>query len=237
MKALILAAGFGTRLGKLTENKPKALVEVGGKAILDHNIRKLIDAGISEILINTHYLSDQVEDFLKKQPYRDIVTTVFEPSILGTAGSVKTNWDFFENSDFLIMHGDNYFEAELKSLLGAHVNRTTGTIMTMATFNTTSPELCGTVLTDSDGIVVDFYEKTTESRSLRANAAIYVVSAESKMFFLSLSSTENDISFNIIPKLLGKIQEHFLPGDFIDIGSPTGLAAAEISHLRISRGA
>lgn len=237
MKALILAAGFGTRLGKLTENKPKALVEVGGKAILDHNIRKLIDAGISEILINTHYLSDQVEDFLKKQPYRDIVTTVFEPSILGTAGSVKTNWDFFENSDFLIMHGDNYFEAELKSLLGAHVNRTTGTIMTMATFNTTSPELCGTVLTDSDGIVVDFYEKTTESCSLRANAAIYVVSAESKMFFLSLSSTENDISFNIIPKLLGKIQEHFLPGDFIDIGSPTGLAAAEISHLRISRGA
>ena len=124
-------------------------------------------------------MSDQVEDFLKKQPYRDIVTTVFEPSILGTAGSVKANWDFFENSDFLIMHGDNYFEAELKSLLGAHVNRTTGTIMTMATFNTTSPELCGTVLTDSDGIVVDFYEKTTESRSLRANAAIYVVSAES----------------------------------------------------------
>lgn len=237
MKALILAAGFGTRLGRLTENKPKALVEVGGKAILDHNIRKLIDAGISEILINTHYLSDQVEDFLKKQPYRDIVTTVFEPSILGTAGSVKANWDFFENSDFLIMHGDNYFEAELKSLLGAHVNRTTGTIMTMATFNTTSPELCGTVLTDSDGIVVDFYEKTTESRSLRANAAIYVVSAESKMFFLSLSSTENDISLNIIPKLLGKIQEHFLPGDFIDIGSPTGLAAAEISHLQISRGA
>ena len=237
MKALILAAGFGTRLGKLTEDKPKALVEVGGRAILDHSIRKLLKAGISEILINTHYLSDQVEDFLKKQPYRDIVTTVFEPSILGTAGSVKTNWDFFENSDFLIMHGDNYFEAELKSLLGAHVNRTTGTIMTMATFNTTSPELCGTVLTDSDGIVVDFYEKTTESRSLRANAAIYVVSAESKMFFLSLSSTENDISFNIIPKLLGKIQEHFLPGDFIDIGSPTGLAAAEISHFRISRGA
>ena len=55
MKALILAAGFGTRLGKLTEDKPKALVEVGGKAILDHNITKLLNAGISEILINTHY--------------------------------------------------------------------------------------------------------------------------------------------------------------------------------------
>ena len=109
MKALILAAGFGTRLGKLTEDKPKALVEVGGKAILDHNIKKLLNAGISEVLINTHYLADQVEDFLEEQPYRESVTTVFEPLILGTAGSVKANWDFFENSDFLVMHCDNYF--------------------------------------------------------------------------------------------------------------------------------
>ena len=237
MKALILAAGFGTRLGKLTEYKPKALVKVGGTAILDHNIRKLLNAGISEILINTHYLSDQVEDFLKGQPYRELVKTVFEPSLLGTAGSVKANWDFFEGGDFLVMHGDNYFEAELKPLLEAHLNRTTGTVLTMATFNTTSPELCGTVLTDNGGIVVDFFEKTAKTRSFRANAAIYVVSTESKMIFLRLSPNENDISLNVIPKLLGKIQEHFLPGDFIDIGSPTGLAAAEVSHLRISGGA
>ena len=237
MKALILAAGFGTRLGKLTEDKPKALVEVGGKAILDHNIRKLLNAGISEILINTHYLADQVEDFLKKQPYRELVTTVFEPLILGTGGSVKANWDFFESSDFLAMHGDNYFEAELRSLLNAHMNRTAGTIMTMATFDTTSPELCGTVLTDNNGIVMHFFEKTRESPSLRANAAIYVISPSAKKFFLSSSPIENDISLDVIPKLLGKIQEHFLPGDFIDIGSPTGLAQAEISHLRISQSA
>lgn len=236
MKALILAAGFGTRLGKLTEDKPKALVEVGGGAILDHNIRKLLKAGISEILINTHYLSDQVEDFLRRQPYRKLVKTIFEPSLLGTAGSVKANWDFFERSDFLVMHGDNYFEADLKPLLVAHENRTSGTIMTMATFNTNSPELCGTVLTNNAGIVVDFFEKTTETRSLRANAAIYVISSDAKEFFLNLSPPENDISLYVIPKLLGKIQEHFLPGDFIDIGSPTGLAQAEISHLRISQG-
>ena len=236
MKALILAAGFGTRLGILTERKPKALIKVGGTAILDHNIRKLLSAGISEILINTHYLSDQVDDFLKNQPYRELVKTVFEPSLLGTAGSVKANWDFFEGSDFLVMHGDNYFEAELKPLLEAHLNRTTGTILTMATFHTTSPELCGTVLTDDEGIVIDFFEKTAGTRSFRANAAIYVVSAESKMIFLRLSPPENDISLNVIPKLLGKIQEHFLPGYFIDIGSPTGLAAAESSYLRISKG-
>ena len=232
MKALILAAGFGTRLGKLTEDKPKALVEVGGRAILDHNIRKLLNGGISEILINTHYLSDQVEDFLKSQPYRELATTVFEPSLLGTAGSVKAYWDFFNDGDFLVMHGDNYFEAELKPLLVAHENRTPGTRMTMATFNTTSPELCGTVLTDEAGVVVDFFEKTIQTPSLRANAAIYVISPNAKEYFLGTSPIENDISLNVIPKLLGKIQEHFLPGDFIDIGSPIGLAEAEISHLR-----
>lgn len=232
MRALILAAGFGTRLGKLTGKIPKALVEVGGKAILDHNIRKLLSAGISEILVNTHYLSDQVEGFLRKQPYRELVTTVFEPSLLGTAGSVKANWDFFENSDFLVMHGDNYFEAELKSLLDSHVNRTVGTIMTMATFNTTSPELCGTVLTNDDGIVVDFFEKTLQTVSLRANAAIFVISSEAKVFFGGLSPLENDISLNVIPMLLGKIQEHFLPGNFIDIGSPAGLKRAQKVYYR-----
>lgn len=235
MRALILAAGFGTRLGTITDKTPKALVEVGKQAILDQSIRKLLRAGISEILVNTHYLADQVEDFLSKQSYRELVTTVFEPSLLGTAGTVKANWEFFKDADFLVMHGDNYFEAELGSFLTAHMNRKVGTVMTMATFNTNSPELCGTVVTDDDGIVVDFFEKNRETTSSRANAAIYLISTEAKSFFLDVSPLENDISLNVIPKLLGKIQEHFLPGDFIDIGSPLGLAEAEAKHRRNSQ--
>ena len=235
MKALILAAGFGTRLGKITDKTPKALVEVGKQAILDQSIRKLLRAGISEILVNTHYLADQVEDFLKEQSYKEFVRTVFEPSLLGTAGTVKANWEFFKGADFLVMHGDNYFEAELGPLLTAHINRKVGTVMTMATFSTNSPELCGTVVTDDDGIVLDFFEKTTETTSSRANAAIYLISPDARSFFLDVSPGENDISLNVIPKLLGKIQEHFLPGVFIDIGSPIGLAQAEASFNRISQ--
>lgn len=235
MRALILAAGFGTRLGKLTQNTPKALVEVGKKAILDHNIRKLLSAGITEIFVNTHYLADQVEDFLNKQSYRELVTTVFEPSLLGTAGTVKANWEFFRDADFLVMHGDNFFEAELEPFLRAHVNRTAGTAMTMATFNTSSPELCGTVVSDLNGVVIDFFEKIRETPSFRANAAIYVLTTEVESIFFGLNPLENDISLNVIPKLLGKIQEHFLPGDFFDIGSPTELAKAEISYSRISQ--
>ena len=232
MKALILAAGFGTRLGKLTEDKPKALVEVGGRAILDHNIRKLLNAGISEILINTHYLADQVEDFLKKQPYQKSVTTIFEPKLLGTAGTVRSNIEKFENDDFLVMHGDNYFEAELKPYLRAHKKRKIGTIMTMATFTTDSPETCGTVVTNRDNVLIDFFEKNPVSESLLANAAIYIFSPAVSPMFLSLTAIENDISLHVIPKLIGKIQTHFLPGAFVDIGSPTGLANAEGVYLR-----
>lgn len=232
MKALILAAGFGTRLGYLTQTTPKALVRVGGKAIVDHNIRKLLDAGVTEILINTHYLVDQVEEFLKIQPYGECITTIFEAELLGTAGTVKANWAFFEGADFLVMHGGNYFEADLKPLLDTHKNRRFDTDMTLATFDTDSPELCGTVLTDKNEVVVEFFEKITNSPSVRANAAIYILSPNTKEIFFNLLPSENDISINLIPKLIGRIQAHFLPGDFIDIGSPAGLARAKEVNRR-----
>ncbi len=226
MKGLILAAGFGTRLGHLTQQTPKALIKVGGKSILDHNIRKLLEIGVSEILINTHYLSEKIEDFLEKQNYSANLTTVFEPELLGTAGTMKTNLDFFETGDFLVMHGDNYFTSNLSSLVSAHISRSEGTEMTMATFNTQNPELCGTVITDSRGVVIAFSEKSKDSASLEANAAIYIFSENVKEEISSLSKTENDISNHLIPRLLGKIQSHNLIGEFIDIGSPLGLKLA-----------
>ena len=231
MKGLILAAGFGTRLGQLTQRTPKALIRVGDKTILDHNIRKLLEIGITEILINTHYLSEQVEKFLAAQDYPAILTTVFEPELLGTVGTIKVNLDFFGTSDFLVMHGDNYFTSSLSSLVDAHVNRSARTKMTMATFDTKSPELCGTVIIDNTGVVIDFFEKSKDSTSLEANAAIYIFSQSVKQEFLNLPIDKNDISQDIIPRMLGKIQSHKLKGDFIDIGTPEGLKTANESYF------
>jgi len=231
MKGLILAAGFGTRLGHLTQQTPKALIRVGDKPILDHNIRKLLDAGITEILINTHYLVEQVESFLSLQDYPAKLTTVFEPELLGTAGTLKGNLNFFGSNDFLVMHGDNYFTSGLSALVDAHINRSARTEMTMATFETKSPELCGTVVKDDTGVVTDFFEKSKESTSFEANAAIYIFSPLAKKQILSLTKEENDISLNLIPKLLGRIQSHHLHGDFIDIGTQSGLQAANSSYL------
>lgn len=229
MKGLILAAGFGTRLGQLTQRTPKALIRVGDRPILDHNIRKLLEIGITEILINTHYLSEQVEKFLAAQDYPAIITTVFEPELLGTVGTIKVNLDFFGTSDFLVMHGDNYFTSSLSSLVDAHVNRSARTEMTMATFDTKNPELCGTVVTDNAGVVIDFFEKRKDSTSFEANAAIYFFSRQAMQKLSSLLMDGNDISNNFIPRMLGKIQSHNLHGDFIDIGSPLGLKLANDS--------
>ena len=235
MKALILAAGFGTRLGDLTRTTPKALVKVGHAAILDHNIRKLLESGISEILVNTHYLSEKIESYLADQHYRMFVSTIYEPELLGTAGTIKANWECFDGDNFLVMHGDNYFEDNLTSLISAHVNRTKGTDATMATFDSDSPESCGTIITNGDEVVIEFFEKDRNSPSLRANTAIYIFSSDTKSLFLGLPPQENDISIHVIPKLLGKIQAHHMHGDFIDIGSPAGLAKAESSYQRITK--
>lgn len=232
MKALILAAGFGTRLGALTKETPKALVRVGDRTIIDHNIRKLLEIGVKEILVNTHHLAEQIEVFLNEQAYPAEISTVFEPELLGTAGTLKRNVDFFGIDDFIVMHGDNYFTSDLKLFVSAHAKRSTDAEMTMATFETKHPEFCGTVVTDNAGVVTEFQEKIKNSRSLKANAAIYIFSQLAKQQIVNLSAEEHDISLHLIPKMLGKIQSHPLAGDFIDIGTPLGLIQATNSYMR-----
>jgi mannose-1-phosphate guanylyltransferase len=235
MKGLILAAGLGTRLGQLTQETPKALIRVGDKPILDHNIRKILEIGITEVLINTHYLAEQVQNFLETQNYPASITTIFEPELLGTAGTLKANLDFFGDRDLLVMHGDNYFTSGLNSLVNAHFKRSTKTEMTMATFMTDNPELCGTVLIDNAGVVTDFFEKKKDSNSNEANSAIYIFSEQAKLEISHLASNETDISNHLIPKMLTRIQAHRLHGEFIDIGSPLGLRKANDAWLNHSQ--
>ena len=71
MKAILLAAGFGTRLRPLTNNIPKCLVPIKGKPLLEIWLDKLSDVGVKDFLINTHYLYDKVESFIKKSKYKN----------------------------------------------------------------------------------------------------------------------------------------------------------------------
>src|SRR5690554_7320331 len=90
MKAMIFAAGLGTRLKPITDTTPKALVPVGGKPLLQHTIEKLKLAGFDEIIINIHHFGDQIIDFVKSNKYFDIRIEFSDEraSLLDTGGGI-----------------------------------------------------------------------------------------------------------------------------------------------------
>lgn len=226
MKALILAAGYGTRLGVITQETPKPLLQVGERPILDFAICKLLDIGISEIIINTHFKSKEIEAFISKQVYSKKVILSYEEKLLGTLGTLRKHIDFLTTSDFLVMHADNYFTDNLLGLVDVHRKRSDHIIASMATFITDRPEECGVVTVDEDNEVVAFFEKIVNPPSRVANAAIYIFSPSISLEIDAIPNTENDISKNLIPKLIGKIVTCQFTKPLIDIGTPEGLNRA-----------
>tara|TARA_B100000787_G_C16175731_1_gene288920 strand:- start:799 stop:1566 length:768 start_codon:yes stop_codon:yes gene_type:complete len=219
MKALLLAGGTGTRLQPLTKFIPKCLAPVRGRPLLDYWIAALVESGISEILINTHYLSHLVEFYVKNSSWKNNVTLINEPTLLGTGGTISENKFFFDNEDFLVAHADNVFNFDFKALIQSHKNKEPTAIATMLLFNTDEPSLCGVVKIDDRMLIQEFDEKnkSLQGRFL-ANAAIYIFNNE---IFSTLETLKNpiDISLDIIPKILGRINGCIHPKEIIDIGN------------------
>lgn len=122
IKAMILAAGFGTRLKPITDNIPKALVEVRGKTLLEITIERLKSVGIEHIVINTHYLAKQIEDFIKSKNKFDIqIDLIFENEILDTGGGIKNAKSFLEDSEMFLVHNvDIVSDINLNKMIDFH---------------------------------------------------------------------------------------------------------------------
>ena len=103
MGALVLAAGFGTRLQPLTNNTPKCLMTVGGLSLLEHVLRKLESCAIESIIVNTHYLADQVQEFLECRTSRAHIQASFEASLLGTGGTLLSVFKANPELDHLLV--------------------------------------------------------------------------------------------------------------------------------------
>lgn len=104
-KAVILAAGFGSRLRPITDSTPKALVQVAGKPMLLRNIELVKSLGIRDIIINTHYLADQINEFCKNIEGANI-TIVHEPEILETGGGILNIMNTIANEPLLVINSD-----------------------------------------------------------------------------------------------------------------------------------
>ena len=118
MKAFILAAGKGKRLKPITNNIPKPLIEIKGKPLLEWSLIKLRSAGIKEIVINLHYLGDQIVDYFGNGKKLDLkINYSFEKRLLGTGGALIQGKNFLNDSPFLLISGDLWTDYPFKRLL------------------------------------------------------------------------------------------------------------------------
>ncbi len=229
MRALLLAAGLGTRLHPITETKPKCLVPVGGRPILDYWFDLLFASGaIERALVNTHYLARQVEKHVANSRWAERVDLVYEAELLGTAGTVKANRGYFGNDDFLLAHADNLTNFNVAQFVAAHTRRPPACAMTMLTFRTDDPRSCGIVERDRSGVIVGFHEKVADPPGNLANAAVYVLTPEIVSFIAGLDGRVIDFSTEVIPHFVGRILA--VEGDFYhrDIGTIESLRRADL---------
>ena len=228
LRALLLAAGLGTRLRPITLHTPKCLVPVAGEPLLGRWLRQLEAAGCEAVLINTHYLADQVEKFLQERPPSAMgVHTIHEPELLGTAGTMLANRAFFESSTGLLIHADNAMAGDLQGLLDAHAARPAQCLLSMLTFRTDQPRSCGIVAIDDSGVVNAFHEKVADPPGNCANGALYAFDPEFVEFLTRMHPQPSDFSIQVIPTLMGRIQTWHTQKPYLDIGTPAALANAQ----------
>ena len=219
MRAMLLAAGFGTRLRPLTDTVPKCLVPIKGQPLLGFWLNSLAQAGIGPLLINTHYLAGQVEAFINSSPYRDQVRLVNEHELRGTAGTLIANLDFFQSQDGMLIHADNYCLADFTAFQQAHRNRPPECLLTMMTFRTADPSSCGIVELDERGVVIGFHEKVAKPSGNLANGAVYILSAELLRRLGTDLNTMTDFSTEVLSFLVGSIFNYETSAVFLDIGT------------------
>ena len=161
MKAMIFAAGLGSRLKPLTDTMPKALVPIAGHPMLEHVILKLKAAGFTEIVINIHHFGEQILDFLEANENFGLIIHISDERdlLLDTGGGIKKARSFFENSDepFLIHNVDILSDVNLKELYDYHLR--SGAVATLlASQRKTSRYL----LFDTDKRLCGWINKDTE---------------------------------------------------------------------------
>jgi len=226
-KAILLSAGFGTRLRPLTNTLPKCLVPINGKPLLQIWLEQLSANGIDKFLINSHYLSQQVHQFIENSSFKKQVTIFHEAELLGTLGTLKSTLSFWENEDVLVAHADNLCLCSWQKFQQKFVLKDENTLGTMMVFNTDMPKSCGIIEYNGKGLVTNFHEKVNNPPSNLANAAIYLFDSRVSKLIEQSSIEETDISLHLIPKLLTKLNFWQTDGYLRDIGSLNSLAKAE----------
>ena len=227
LRALLLAAGYGTRLRPITYHTPKCLVEINNEPILRRWLKEVEKQGCEKCIVNTHYLSEKVSQFLKENNFGQMnIKLTNERELLGTAGTLIENLNFFKNKIGILIHVDNATNFDLYELIEAHKKREKGCILTMLTFNTKDPKSCGIVEKNNKGVMTNFHEKVKNPPSDCANGAIYIFEDDFISWLENISFQISDFSNDVLPKLLNKVQTYHTNEVYLDIGNLNSLKKA-----------
>ncbi|MFL6826685.1 MAG: nucleotidyltransferase family protein [Bradyrhizobium sp.] len=226
MRALLLAAGVGSRLLPITATIPKCMVMINGRPLLDYWLELLFQADIERVLINTHWLPGQVSLYVKMSRWASRIDLVHEGELLGTGGTVLANRQWFQKQPFMLAHADNLTDFDVGALIAAHHSRPPGNVMTMLGFRTDDPSSCGILELDDRGTVVAFHEKVDDPPGNLANGAVYVFEPEIINAVAAIGRPMVDLSTEIIPQFINRILCVETDGYHRDIGTPESLRRA-----------
>jgi len=235
MKAMILAAGLGTRLKPITNTKPKALVEVGGVPLLEIMIKKLIGFGFTDVVVNVHHFADQIIEFLNKKNNFNINIVISDErdELLDTGGGIKNaSWFLNDGSDFLLINVDVITNIDLGDLMDFH--RREKALVTLAVRNRQTQRY---FLFDNKMVLCGWMNKKNgEKRVVRdeqkelaplAFSGIHVINPD--IFGL----IKYDGSFSVVDLYLDLAKDYKIMGynhdsdDWVDVGKTEQLSQLE----------
>lgn len=229
MRAMVLCAGYGTRLGDLTRDVPKPMLLLQERPMLEYIISNLAQHSFDQIAINLHFMPDMVRDYFGDGSRWNVkLTYSYEPELLGTAGGVKRMEHFLRQGDaFLVQYGDVLNDQDLTALLRWHRER-----RSLATLLLHQRARSNSVVTlDEEGRIVGFLERPTEDArrgvdSTWVNSGICICDPE----FLDAiaANVPCDLPRDVFPKLVdtGRLYGFPLSGYRCAIDSPERLAEA-----------
>lgn len=231
LSALLLAGGYGKRLLPYSKIWPKCLMPVQNRPLLDYWLYDLNSIKPDPVIVNIHYLSNFVKSYLNRPKFKSWVTPSYEKTLLGTAGTLRSNYDLLKNRTILLAHADNWCRINIQELLKFHLTqRPDFCEITMVTFKTSDPFSCGIIETNKQSIVLNMYEKKIGNHGNLANGAIYIIQP-SVLDFIMGNPKINDFSTEVIPNFFGKIVTWYNQGTHRDIGSIDELRNAQFDKI------
>lgn len=227
MRALLLAAGIGSRLRPITDSIPKCLVKVSNQTMLEHWLCKLNIPDISEVVVNTHHFSELVLAEIDKLNQRKFITPIYEPVLLGTAGTLLANINA-DDENLLVAHCDNFSSIDLASFIEFH--KENDNLLTVGVFEPNDPTACGMLSISATGKIYEFIEKPEKSEFRWGNAAVYLFSRAALVEIKSNHEEAFDIARDILPVFINRMSAFEIIGYHIDIGTSIGLKNAQDAH-------